>query len=283
MAIPSYRLLPRLINALVTADAQEVSAVINNAIEGGLGIEAVYLELLSPAQEAVGERWARGHITITQEHLATDLVRRHMDALRERFPRHAGNPRTVLVGTVQPEQHEMGARMVADLLALDGWDVHVLTNVPPVEFAAHAGALAPDLVALSVVLESSVAAAHETVGLLRGRLPGVPVLTGGPAGGDLGADGVATSAREARRLARELAGTPAEAHPLEALLRRVGGQVQAARRTRGWSQQQLAEASGVDRAYLSGLENARQNPTLGVLIKVAEALEVNIETLMEAR
>jgi methanogenic corrinoid protein MtbC1/DNA-binding XRE family transcriptional regulator len=283
MTIPSHRLAPRLIQALLTADAQEVSAVISRAIEGGLGLEAVYLELLSPAQEEVGERWARGLITIAQEHLATDLVRRHMDALRERFPAHTSNGRTVLVGTVQPEQHEIGAHMVADLLALDGWSVHVLTNVPPGEFAVYAASLAPDLVALSVMLDSSVAAAQEALELLRARLPGVPVLTGGPAGQDLGADGAAPNAREARRVARELAGPPAEAYPLEPLLRRVGAHLQAARRARGWSQQHLAEASGVDRTYLSGLENGRQNPTLGVLLKVAEALEVNIETLMEAR
>jgi hypothetical protein len=102
MTIPSHRLAPRLIQALLTADAQEVSAVISRAIEGGLGLEAVYLELLSPAQEEVGERWARGLITIAQEHLATDLVRRHMDALRERFPAHTSNGRTVLVGTCEP-------------------------------------------------------------------------------------------------------------------------------------------------------------------------------------
>ncbi len=283
MAIPSTRLLPRLTNALVTADAQEVAAALDSAIEGGLGLEAIYLELLSPAQEAVGERWAQGLITITQEHLATDLVRRHMDALRARFPSHADNGRSALVGTVQPEQHELGARMVADLLALDGWDVHVLTNVPPGEFAAHAATLAPDLVVLSVVLDATVPATQETIGLLRGRLPGVPILVGGPAGQVVAADAVAADAREARRLARHLAGAPAEAHPLEALLRRVGQQAQVARRARGWSQQQLAEASGVDRAYLSGLENGRQNPTLGILLKVAEALEVSVETLMEAR
>jgi methanogenic corrinoid protein MtbC1/DNA-binding XRE family transcriptional regulator len=283
MSSPSYRLLPRLTNALIAADAEEVSAVMRKAAESGLRMEAVYLELLGPAMETIGDRWARGLISLTQEHLATDLVRRHMDILSQRTPERTALDRSVLVGTVQPEQHEMGARMVADLLALDGWTVHVLTNVPPDEFTTHATSLNPDLVSLSVVLESSIIAARETVSLMRRRLPGVPVMAGGPSARDLGADGFAPDAREARRLARDLIGTPTQAYPLEALLNRMGANVQAARHARGWSQQQLAKASGVDRAYLSGLENGRQNPTLGILLKVADALEVAIERLMEER
>ena len=41
MTIPSHRLAPRLINALVTAEAHEVTALMHSAVEGGLGLEAI--------------------------------------------------------------------------------------------------------------------------------------------------------------------------------------------------------------------------------------------------
>ena len=45
-------------------------------------------------------------------------------------------------------------------------------------------------------------------------------------------------------------------------------------RSMNWSQQDLAEASGLDRTYVSALENGRQNLTIGALVRIAMALGV---------
>ena len=49
---------------------------------------------------------------------------------------------------------------------------------------------------------------------------------------------------------------------------------------RGWTQGQLAAAAELDRTYISGVENGKQNPTLGALMKLARALEVPLERLV---
>ncbi|MCY4157416.1 MAG: helix-turn-helix transcriptional regulator [Gammaproteobacteria bacterium] len=41
--------------------------------------------------------------------------------------------------------------------------------------------------------------------------------------------------------------------------------IRAIRTQLGWSQEKLAEASGLHRSYISQLERGRRNPTLGVL------------------
>lgn len=206
-----------------------------------------------------------------------------MESLRERVPTAASIGRSVLVGVVQPEQQEMGARMVAELLVLDGWSVHVSANLLAQEFATHAQSLSPDLVVLSVLLEGSAPQARRTVGLLRERTPGTPVLVAGLSGQEISADAHAGDEREVRWLARDLAGTSANEYNLEALLTCVGNVELDARCARGWERQQLARAVGIDRAYLSGLENGRKNPTLGILLRVAAALKVPVARLMEER
>ena len=51
--------------------------------------------------------------------------------------------------------------------------------------------------------------------------------------------------------------------------------IKALRETRGLSQQQMAKAAGIPRATWTHLESGAANPTLTVLIKVANALQVS--------
>lgn len=52
------------------------------------------------------------------------------------------------------------------------------------------------------------------------------------------------------------------------------------REARGLSQQRLADVSGVPRPTLAHLESGTANPTLGVLLKVAEALRVELAEMV---
>jgi transcriptional regulator with XRE-family HTH domain len=54
------------------------------------------------------------------------------------------------------------------------------------------------------------------------------------------------------------------------------------RAARGLTQQKLAQASGVPRATLATLESGGGNPTLQVLVRVAQALRVSLEELVTA-
>ena len=49
---------------------------------------------------------------------------------------------------------------------------------------------------------------------------------------------------------------------------------------RGLSQERLAADSGVDRAYVGGMERLSENPSIDVLDKLAAALEVDVGELL---
>jgi transcriptional regulator with XRE-family HTH domain len=67
----------------------------------------------------------------------------------------------------------------------------------------------------------------------------------------------------------------------EDVRRMVGRNVQRLRVAAGLSQAVLAERMGVDRAYVSGLELGRRNPTIVTLWHTAQALEVKLRQLFE--
>jgi transcriptional regulator with XRE-family HTH domain len=66
-------------------------------------------------------------------------------------------------------------------------------------------------------------------------------------------------------------------HPV---LKDLGHALQQRRLAAGQSQEDLAEAAGVDRSYLGGIERGEHNMTLLNLKRLADALGVSISVLM---
>lgn len=60
-----------------------------------------------------------------------------------------------------------------------------------------------------------------------------------------------------------------------------GERVRQLREKNGWSQEDLAERSGLHRTYVSGVERGVRNPTLEVISRLAAALEVPLSVLMK--
>ncbi len=60
----------------------------------------------------------------------------------------------------------------------------------------------------------------------------------------------------------------------------VGKNVRAARLAANISQEDLAGDTGLDRTYISGIERGLRNPTVLVLVKIADALGVPASQLL---
>ena len=53
------------------------------------------------------------------------------------------------------------------------------------------------------------------------------------------------------------------------------------RKELGWSQEALADAAGLDRTYISGIERVVRNPTVSVVDRIAKALECRLGELLD--
>ena len=60
-----------------------------------------------------------------------------------------------------------------------------------------------------------------------------------------------------------------------------GAAVRKLRQAIGISQEQLAEKTGIHRTYIGGIERGERNPTLLMIHRIAEALEVTPASLLE--
>lgn len=68
----------------------------------------------------------------------------------------------------------------------------------------------------------------------------------------------------------------------EAINENLGKRVKKLRADRGWSLEELANASGVSRSMLSEVEREKANPTLTVTFRIARAFGLTLQELIES-
>ncbi|WP_407552193.1 cobalamin-dependent protein [Streptomyces sp. Pv4-95] len=183
-------------------------------VEEGVRAEDVLLDLVGPAQVAVGARWASGEWTVAQEHAATHVSEQAIAAVsavtaaEPDSPRAHGTAGGVLVACSDGEWHVLPARILSEVLRLRGHDVRFLGgHVPEARLVSELHQTGPDLVALSCTLPMRLPLAYRLIQAC--RPVGVPVLAGGAGFGPdgawartLGADLYAADAPEADGLLR---------------------------------------------------------------------------------
>lgn len=192
----------RLESRLVAGDAAGAWGVIESALAGGAAVGDVYVEVLAPALQSIGDRWAAGEIDVAIEHRASGIASRLIGRLGSRCVRRGRSRGSIVLGSPVGERHSLVVAMLADLLRLEGWDVSDLgADTPAPSFRSTAESL-DDLVAvgISVTGSEAVAAAADTCAQLRRAALSVPIVLGGQAieseahARALGADGYAADA-----------------------------------------------------------------------------------------
>lgn len=69
----------------------------------------------------------------------------------------------------------------------------------------------------------------------------------------------------------------------KALLKKFGKNVKIERIKNDWTQEKLAEILDVNTNYIACIECGRQNMSLGKILELANALEVDIDVLLNFR
>ena len=275
-------------HALVEGNSVQASRAIDQGLANGLSVSKLYLGVLMPAQTEVGNLWHGGQISVTQEHLASQITLSEMGRLRQLLRPKSRLGLKAAVAAVDGDGHIIGARVVADFLHMDGWDVDFLGSGTPTEdllrFIVDRGV---KLVGLSVAVEDKIPELKRVIGEIK-SLPNPPkVLIGGPAlasplaaTNGFGADGIAQDAAAAMEEARRICGLMGSQASLSQYLKGLGSRILQTRKHRKYSQQDLARLSGLDRAYISSVENGKQNLTIGAILRLADALDMPLEDLL---
>ena len=70
-------------------------------------------------------------------------------------------------------------------------------------------------------------------------------------------------------------------HPPSRVAVEFGRAVRTLRTERGMTQQELADACGLDIGYIGQIERGQRNPTLGAMHSIASVLRINLSALLK--
>ena len=180
--VPAASLSPELLAGLLADGDDELAAwTLRHALEEASRAE-VYDTLLRDAMTLVGERWATGHWSVAEEHLASRTLLRTLERIRPTLgPEHRIGPVAVLAG-VAGEEHMIGLACLEQVLTGAGWSVaNFGANLPAEDLGQFVRRNDVSLVALSAVDGSRTRMLAESVAAVRAAAGErtIPVIIGG--------------------------------------------------------------------------------------------------------
>mgnify|MGYP001814761188 FL=1 len=151
-----------------------------------LGGERFLDDLVAPVLREIGVRWRAGLLRPAHEHVAVAVIKQVVGWMLERA-RQGTRGKTLVVGTLMGEKHELGALLAATVAAMEGWQVVFLgQDLPSEEIALTVRSVEASAVGVSVVNPTDFdGIPGQLQGLLDELPPGVPVILGGAAAVDV--------------------------------------------------------------------------------------------------
>lgn len=201
---------------LLRGDRKAAVSLTRRCVTDGMGIDAILLDILEPAQRDVGRRWALGEISVAQEHFCTAVTQFVMTDLYPALFNGEESQRRLVAVHVPGSIHHVGLRMVVDILECRDWSTtYVVDDVTVESLPGIVAEDQADLVLVSASMPSQIALMTAMIRALREdpRTRDVKVVVGGRpflVAPDLvdavGADGWARDARSAVNVCDVLVG-----------------------------------------------------------------------------
>jgi methanogenic corrinoid protein MtbC1 len=200
------------LTALLRGSRRDALQIVTDALDDGASLRDVYRHVFEPVQQEIGRLWQLNQVSVAQEHFCTAATQHIMTQLYARVFAGEHTDRRAMAMCVGGELHEVGLRIITDLLELEGWQTWYLgASVPPAAAVQLCVEHKADVLLVSATLPPHIAAVAEVVRLFKARreLDRARVIVGGRAFRTtpelwrrIGADGYAAGADECLELLR---------------------------------------------------------------------------------
>jgi DNA-binding transcriptional MerR regulator len=142
--------LARQLGAALESFDEDGAHELLDRLFGLYGLERAIRDALMPYLAELGERWARGEVSVAQEHFASRLVEGRLLALGRGWNRGPG--RRAVLACPSGEQHTLPLVCFGLVLRNHGWrNVYLGADTPPSTLDIAAETVAADVIVLSAV------------------------------------------------------------------------------------------------------------------------------------
>jgi len=212
------QILEDLSKTVQSGTLQETVILTNRAIEAGLAPREILEKGLIPAMEIVGQKFKRHEIFVPEMLIAARAMNKALSILEPRMIQEKiKTARTIILGTVQGDLHDIGKNLVGIMFKGAGFRVIDLgTDVAVERFIAAAREHKPDIIGLSALLTTTMGYMQLVIeGLRRQGIVSRVIVGGAPIteafARKINAHGYADNAAAAVDLVKELLQLPGQA------------------------------------------------------------------------
>lgn len=201
--------------AVLKGDRETAVTLAERAVADGIDLLDAVENGFSAGIRRAGDLWEKGEYFLPELAFSAEVMKAAMDIVKPALLKSQSSDtvaRTVVIGTVQGDIHDIGKSLVSTLLSANGYNVVDLgADVPHTRFVEEAERHGAELVCMSALLTTTMTGQGRVISMLdeRGLRNKTKIMVGGaPANSSwarqIGADAYAADAVAAVRAAREL-------------------------------------------------------------------------------
>jgi 5-methyltetrahydrofolate--homocysteine methyltransferase len=155
--------------AIINGIREAVGTLIRKALAEGESPDVLMNNVMIPAMDVVGDRFAKGEIYLPEMMIAARAMNLGLDLLRPLLlAERASSKGKAIIGTVKGDFHDVGKNIVAMVLQSAGYEVFDLgIDVRPEQFVEAASKHQSDFVLLSALLTLTMSMMEETIKVLQ--------------------------------------------------------------------------------------------------------------------
>jgi methanogenic corrinoid protein MtbC1 len=170
------------LSSLLKGNRLHCSEIVGNLLNAEMPVKYVYQALFQRALYQVGELWESNKISVAAEHIATSVTEGLMNQIyADIIPVHRAGKKAV-IASAENELHQVGAKMVADIFEMHGWDsFYVGANTPTQELIRFARDIQPDVIGISISVDFHAGTLEKMIEALREAFEHTEILIGGQA------------------------------------------------------------------------------------------------------
>ncbi len=165
---PTSAIQQAFLSALLEGNRLLATQHVMDAFRNGLSLGEIYVDVIQPVLYNVGYLWEKGKVSVAQEHLATAITQTILSKIYGEVVLPDTGDKKALIACLEHNHHQIGPRMMADILQLNGIDTLFLgANTPIRDFCQMIDTMKPDIVGLPASLLTHIENVELTIERIR--------------------------------------------------------------------------------------------------------------------
>lgn len=174
----------QFIQALLNWNENKALEIIKNFSEHTVSVFSLHEKIIKKTLYDIGELWSLGRLSVIQEHYATQVCHKAVSMLSHQVDAKVHSNLTAICMTVNPEEHNLGARIISDALNFIGIKSYFIgTKVPTDQLLQALDIYNITYLVLSVSLNAHLDGMANLIQMIRtdGRFTHLTIIVGGRA------------------------------------------------------------------------------------------------------